>query len=234
MSNFILLPETKEHPDILVAKHRLALDSKVREIATAFGFKLNNTAKELRGNNPYIGYITYSQAQRINIALLGFTLPVLYFNEHLDLLYEGANGNTPAYDENGKRLPRVESEDLLKEMVEQRDPWRGETLDAKFGNGTITYYRFVGGELVEVTEPLDEDTLMEDRRISFGYWLKNPTSQGLVRRDTPEGDIYSWYPKKDNSVAWFDADSDGVDFDFCWNLHDSNSAFGVRLARKKI
>src|SRR3989344_709178 len=232
MSNYVVLPESKEHPDILVAKHRLALDSKVRRIAKAFGLKLNNTAREL-GGKPYVGHIVHSQAQIINTALLGFTLPILYFNEFLGVLYEGANGNTHAYDENGKRVKRAESESLLKEIVEQTDPWRGEHLDAKFDNGKITYHKFVNGELIEVTERLDEDTVMEDRRISFGYWLKNPTAQGLVRNDTPEGDISSWYPR-DNSVARFVAGSGRVVLSCDGDPRVSDSALGVRVARVRI
>jgi len=232
MSNYVVLPESKEHPDILVAKHRLALDSKVRRIAKAFGLKLNNTAREL-GGKPYIGSIVHSQAQIINTALLGFTLPILYFNEHLNVLYEGANGNTSAYDENGKRVKRAESESLLKEIVEQTDPWRGEHLDAKFDNGKITYHKFVNGELIEVTEPLDEDTVMEDRRISFGYWLKNPTAQGFVRNDTPKGYIHSRY-SRDNSVAWFSAYSGGVFLGCVRGPQDSYPELGVRVARVRI
>ena len=78
-----------------------------------------------------------------------------------------------------------------------------------------------------------KDCLLEDRNpgIVLDYLIKIMTTQGLPPANTPKGSLYYRYPRKD-SVARFEADSDGVRLDCYWNPGSSYSWLGVRGARK--
>src|SRR3989344_7662260 len=47
--NYVLLKQTKDHPDILVAKYRLGLNPEVEQAAKSLNLQLQNTAKEQNG-----------------------------------------------------------------------------------------------------------------------------------------------------------------------------------------
>ena len=68
--------------------------------------------------------------------------------------------------------------------------------------------------------------------ISLDSWLKNPTKQGLPRSNVAEGDLSYWHPR-DQSVAWFDANSGGADLN-CGGRNPSYwvSDLGVRAAKQ--
>ncbi len=110
---------------------------------------------------------------------------------------------------------KIHNPELYNEITEIRSPWRANWLDAYFqvikGVRHINYNRIfnaIGTLIPRNSEPLDEDTLMKDRTpgISLDSWLENPTSQGLVRKKTQKGDLWYFYPRKDdNSVARFSA-----------------------------
>ena len=72
--------------------------------------------------------------------------------------------------------------------------------------------------------------------ISLESWLQNPTKQGLPNKDTKSEDLFYWFPLSDNnSVARFDADSDGADLNCYWSPSDSDSVLGVRaVARENL
>jgi len=137
------------------------------------------------------------------------------------------------------KYTKKEKPDIYKEIIEIREPWRAEWLDADFkphNDQLYIYYnhRIKDNKLIPRNqELLDKNTLMKDKKISLEFWLNNPTSQGLPRKNTPEGELTYSYPKSDsNSVAWFIADSDGV-YLFCGrNPWDSDSSLGVRAVKE--
>ncbi len=199
LENYILLPQTTEHPDLLIAKNRLAYDSEVEKAAKKLGLNLQNN------NQSYIGNINWEQALKLNNELNSFTLNPKLFAEFLKLLKSGN-----AVDGTKKQVNSGELEQILNEIIEVRNPWRSEWLDNKYSKqGSelgVTYHKFdSSGRLIEVTEVLDSDTLMEDKQpgISLDDWINNPTSQGLPKSSVPDGSLYFWKPTE-GRVARFD------------------------------
>ena len=218
-ANYILLPQTKDHPDLYIAKRRLSIKD------------LNQPSAQLQDNNQgYIGDIKWKQAIDLNTSLGNFTLPPVYFVEFLNLLRSGR-----AFDGKGSILSKATLDQVLNEILAVRDPYRAEWLDAKFGNNTIRHHKFdSNGKLTEVTEPLEE-CLMQDKTpgINLDYWLRNPTPQGLPRNDTPDGDLYYWHPQN-NAVALFGAFSDRAGLNCYRDPQGSYLALGVRGAKIKV
>ena len=121
---------------------------------------------------------------------------------------------------------------LIEDITKRIDPTRGERLDAEFGKNTLAYHRIrEDGTLIKTTEPLEE-CLMQNKipGIDLGDWLRNPTSQGLPRKDTPDGDLHYWHPIN-NAIARFGADSGGAGLVCFLDPQYSSSALGVRAAR---
>jgi len=134
-----------------------------------------------------------------------------------------------------------ESEQILDEILTVRDFWRAEWLDANFKiineKLHINYnHRIINGKLKPLnSEPL-EDCLMKDKiiGINLDYWLKNPTKQGLPRKNTPAGKLCYWYPvKNNNSVVAFLANSNVPDLDCNRYSGNSDSSLGVRVAKTR-
>lgn len=118
-------------------------------------------------------------------------------------------------------------QDIYKEVTKVRNPWRAEWLDADF--------KVKNKKLYINSEVLDKNTLMEDKQISLEDYLNNNhTSQGLPSKKVKSGNLYYWYPRSDNnSVARFDAYSDGADLD-CYGYPSYwSSNFGVRAAKQR-
>ncbi len=121
----------------------------------------------------------------------------------------------------------------------------GEWLDARFvdinGISYINYdHRFIDGQLKpQNSEPLEG--LMEDEKISFEYWLRNATSQGLPPRDTmlmgAVGKLAYQYPRVsfgDRVARFYDANfGDPVVLHCDWPADESRSELGVRLVYEK-
>ncbi|MDP3765251.1 MAG: hypothetical protein Q8R04_01950 [Nanoarchaeota archaeon] len=130
---------------------------------------------------------------------------------------------------------RAEADSILDDILTVRSPSRAEWLDADFkvvnigGKGVlhINYnHKLVNGILQpQNSEPL-EACLMKNCKVDLASFNK----QGLP---TKEGNDFSyWFPRSDNnSVAGFDADSDGACLYCYWNPRDSISALGVRRAK---
>ena len=230
-SDFIILDGTRhprhQYPDLFVSIHRLGYDSEVEEAAKRLNLSLGNTAKEHDGTG-YIGNINHEQALNINTAIGGFTLPLLYFADMLYQLIETIKRKRDTYNGNGNTIhPRI-LEDMFDEITEERIPWRGEHLDAEFGENTITYHKFVGGKFIKVTEKL-EDCLMRDKAIDLKGWIGNPTSQGLPRKNCKAGGLNYWCPVE-GRVARFVAGSGRADLDCDWNPQNSFAELGVRYS----
>jgi hypothetical protein len=83
-----------------------------------------------------------------------------------------------------------------------------------------------------VTEPLDPNTLMEDKLpgISLESYASAPTSQGFPSLSTKDGEIVYYHPETDK-VAGLYADSDGVYLVCGRDPRYSGAALGVRECR---
>ena len=156
-----------------------------------------------------------------------------YFVEKLKLLKSGE-----AFNRNGNKHDHKRLELAFKEITEVRNPWRAEWLNHRYSKQDsrlqVTYHKFVNGKLEKVTEPLNEDTLMQDRApgISLDDWIENPTSQGLPRKSVKEGSLYFWHPRE-NRVARFGAGAGRSDLGCDGGPMGSYSVVGVAVARKK-
>ena len=139
------------------------------------------------------------------------------------------------------KYTRENEQDVYNEIMQVRSPWRAEWLDADFKmkDGKLYInsnhiYNENGDLNPQSSRILQKNTLMKDKTpgISLDSWLENPTKQGLPRKDIKEGDLYYWNPRSNNnSVAGFDAGSDGA-YLFCsWNPSDWDSDLGVRAVR---
>ena len=227
--SIILSPRKHDNyqaPDFLVGIHRLGIESELNLFN-------KNTCQEL-DNTPYIGNINHSQALSLNSSLGGFTLFPLELTDVIYRLMQGIGNNEIIYYSDKTPVPREILQYMLNEMIVVRAPWRGEWLDAEFDNNQITYHKFdSSGNIIQVTEHLDKDTLMENRSpgISLADYIKNPTSQGLPRKTVKEGEFHYWHPKN-GRVARLLSDSVRVLLYCNWDSGDADSSLGVRRSQK--
>ena len=129
------------------------------------------------------------------------------------------------------RAGNAELKALYGEITAVREPWRAEFLGASLSmkgkQHYITYPKFNNNSIEDVTEELDKDTSMTDRKISLEGWLDNPTKQGLPRKDTAKGSFYYWKPEA-GRVARFGAGPGGAYLGCNGDPQYSDSALGVR------
>ncbi len=133
-----------------------------------------------------------------------------------------------AFDGTGQQLATAETNHLLNELAEKRSPWRAERIDAFFTqeNGQWFYHTLreptATGLVAKMREPL-QPSLREDCFI-------DPTAynrQGSPTQKSDSSEIKFWHPRN-NSVAWFVANSDGVILDCSRHPGLSYSGLGVR------
>jgi len=141
------------------------------------------------------------------------------------------------YDGTGTQLPSLEIDQILKEIVEKRNPWRAEWLDADFKvKDKVLYinynHRTVDGQLVpQVSEPVQMSLMNNCFADVFG----SADSQGLPIQTNETSGIYYWTPMSDNSsVAGFRASSSRVDLDCGRGPQGSISVLGVRSAQQRV
>ena len=114
---------------------------------------------------------------------------------------------------------REEAEQILDDILTKRNPWRAEHLDAYFeisdsGKYILTKNKTQRAKL--------ESCLMKDCKADiFG----SPNSQGLPTKEGSEFNF--WYPR-DECVARFVADADGVDLRCGGGSSSGDPALGVR------
>src|SRR3989344_7485770 len=143
-----------------------------------------------------------------------YMLTIRQFVDFLNLLKSGN-----VYDENKNKILNKESNLILYDILNQKNPVRGEWLDAEFKEVENKLYicynskLFLENNMKNKITQLLEVCLMQDKMIDLDYWLANATSNGLPPSNISEG-ILSYYPPRKNSVAWFWADSDRV-YLFC-------------------
>ena len=162
-----------------------------------------------------------------------FMITPRQFVDFINLLRSGN-----VYNGLGVKLDSTRARTVLSDILEQKDPYRAEWLDAKFAQSgktlNVMYHRIKSdGSIEDVAEPLQE-CLMENKTpgISLDYWLRNATPQGLPPKNISDGNIH-YYAPKNNTVAWFRADSVWVGLLADWDPASSDSSLGVRAAKIK-
>ncbi len=223
------------YPNLLVNMYKLGLNKSVETAAKSLGYSVSNTAKESNGRD-YIGDINWKQGISLNLSLGGQTLSPRQYVDFLALLKSGN-----AVDGNGKEISKKKLTGVFNEIVEVREPWRAEWLDADFKYLTrklwiYSQHRLVNGNLDAGYRKELETCLMEDRTpgIDLDYWLKNATIQGLPPTNNPNGKLYYLCPDKDNnSVARFVAGSGRAGLSCGRYPTFAYSSLGVRLAFPK-
>jgi len=131
--------------------------------------------------------------------------------------------------------------DIYKEITEVKSLWRAEWLDADFkvygGELRVNYHMFQDGKIIQKSEVLDKNTLMNDPTpgISLeGYLTNSHTSQGLPSKDVKKGDLHYKIPRRDNnSVARFDANNVWTYFSGYGNPSNKSNYLGVRVAKQR-
>ena len=221
------------YPDLWVCKYRLSADSSVQDAGSKIGLSnLQNTTQERNGRN-YLGNITKEQALRLNLALGGRTQNLKIASDTFKLLLSGK-----AFDGNGKKIDKSESDSILDEITGVRSPGRDEWYEDSFTQGVgqlflnKNYILDSESLVASYSKPLNTG-LMQDKipGIRLEHWVKQPTSQGLPRKGIREGALYYWHPKA-NFAAWFDADSDWASL-YCDRVPQySYSRLGVRHVRE--
>ena len=165
----------------------------------------------------------------------GFQMLTLrQFVDFLNLLKSGK-----AFDGRGQKISSSELEEILKEITEQRDPWKAEWLDADFKViNEVLHINYAHQAINKAlqpqrSEPL-QDYLMEDKQIDSEDYLKRATFQGLPPADVKSGSLNYLTPLRDNnSVAGFRAGAGGVCLSCQWLPQFSITSLGVRRAGAK-
>jgi hypothetical protein len=226
--DYILLPGkthgSYSYEDLFVLMYRLGMSSEVEQVANQLGYQLSNSAKESNGRD-YIGNINWKQALSLNLALGGRTLNPRQFADFLLLLKSGN-----AVDGVGKRVSKQKLTNILKEIIEVREPWRSEWLDADFKYLNRKLWLYSDHKLANVSLDANykkelENCLMEDVKIS----LDSINEQGLPTKTG--NDFNYWFSREDNkSVAGFVANSDRALLGCCGNPASTNPSLGVRAS----
>ena len=143
--------------------------------------------------------------------------------------------------ENGMQTPlefveflkhvKINNPDVYNEITQVGNPWRAERIDAYFEERKDGMYVLTGNRVR--VEKLDEDTLMENKRISLDSWLENPTNQGLPRKDVKKGNLYFYHPTND-AVARVGAVDDVAYLGCDGGLDNGFSSLGVRAVVRRV
>jgi hypothetical protein len=235
--HYLILPGrshgTYSYPDFVVSRHRLSYGPAVEKAARELGITVQNSGTEKDGHQ-YIGNVDWHTALKLNLQLGNVTLTPRQFIDLKELLEEGMEGKKKVYDGKGKKVDERALTAIYKEIVERRDPWRSEWLDAQFvdNNGSlfIRYnHKNQGNSLVFGTSESLEAHVTENSWIDPASFNR----QGLPTRKSRSQKLYFW-SLTNGSVARFGADSGGAGLSCDWDPAVRDDALGVRAARKKI
>ena len=132
-------------------------------------------------------------------------------------------------------------QEIYRDIVEVRSPWRAEWIDADFklkdGKLHVNDYHVLdkNGKLIpRRSKLLQKNTLMKDKTpgISLDNWLANPTKQGFPNKKIEAGSLYYWHPIRDNnSVTGFIADDNEISLHCDRYPSNWDSNLGVRAAK---
>ncbi|MDD5649475.1 MAG: hypothetical protein PHF86_03530 [Candidatus Nanoarchaeia archaeon] len=163
-----------------------------------------------------------------------------WYNAHKELLKNNQQMLTIPQFIEFLKYTKTNNPEIYNDIIEVRDPWRAEWLDADFKVKNkklyINYNHILDskGNLIPKNLELLENCLMEDKTpgIDLESWLNNSIKQGLPKKDVNSGSLYYYCPMKDNnSVVGFVAGSGGASLDCSGNPHDASVALGVRPAK---
>jgi hypothetical protein len=144
-----------------------------------------------------------------------------------------------------KMLTILEFVELLRDLKDNRQedyeriteigyPERYEWFDTYFEKREDGMYVLTNNRTK--AEKLDDDTYLENRAVYLDSWLENTTRQGLpnnkAKSKNDMQDI-AYSPPRENSFAWFCADSDGL-YLYCTgnpNLVDIQQVRAVKIKK---
>ena len=140
--------------------------------------------------------------------------------------------NKSIYDGNGKKISVLEKKEILDDIKELKEPWRGEYFDNRFfdylGNMFMgTGHRIISGKIrpsiIKIVNLIEKD----------GYIRFSDLDEDGLAKKVGEGNIFCCYPR-DGTVARFVADSVWANLDCSRIPTGSIADLGVREAREKI
>lgn len=162
-----------------------------------------------------------------------------YFMTHFLSVKEAAKGRRKLYDGNNSPIDRREAEDLWNHFSSRTNRTKGTCwtwLDALFkkdpgGNLEIeTDHRFsgTGANRTSTSNSLSlSPYLPSDGLAELSFNKEGLAEKVSLKSEYSQGEnIYFYYPRE-NSVAWFGADSDRADLGCNGNPAVANSALGV-------
>lgn len=234
--NFIFLEAAQrgnhEYPDLMISMHNLGM-SYIGDASRKMDFALEDTAKTNDGVS-YIGNLNHKQAKELVIASGYYPLNTRLFADFLREIRVGAYENKNVFDARGNKVNSERLKVVDDEITTVRSPYRGRWLSDEYKQKNdgmyVSFYVMKNGKPELLTEKLDGDTLVKDRTpgVDINSWIKNPTNQGLPRKDTKKGVSYYWYPR-DGYVARFGAGS-GLAYLYCVRYPgNSYSSLGVQF-----
>ncbi|MFH1710736.1 MAG: hypothetical protein ABH840_00320, partial [Nanoarchaeota archaeon] len=118
-------------------------------------------------------------------------------------------------------------------VVEVRDPWRAQWLNAKFEKRKNGLYMISENVLVngkyETEEQKLDDFFVENKTpgISLDDWINSNAKHGLPHAKIAQGKLYYWAPVS-GYVAGFDAGSGRAGLYCDWDADGSDPSLGVR------
>jgi hypothetical protein len=218
-------------------------DTQLEQAAKQLGLPTQNTGEHL-DDTGFLGNISRDpdlndpdlNDPAVELAKqLGYHAPaIVHMKDLLRTVIAGIDYDQQGYDGEGNEIRDqgiliATRDDILKQANPYRGSWLTDRFELEEGRLTHIYTVFKDGELEEIREPLDETTLMEDRLIDLGGWLRNPKI--LPQEGISSGDLTYWYPR-DKSVARFDANAYGVVLSCDAYPRDSSSGLGVRACAR--
>ena len=154
-NDYIILPETKDHPDILIKRSTIHYPGLISP--QNLDIQLENTGIFLLSLAYYVELLNYLFYSSKYYNAEGIQIPS----------YENVFDNymNPIYDE--------------YEFLGNTFSLEG-GYDMWWEN---TYTKIIDGKLKKVSEDSDLDALFEDRSINVTSWLKDPTPQGFPKKN---------------------------------------------------
>lgn len=239
--NDILLPRafTGKGYDLEVSSQRLGYSSAVEKVGKELDIEYQNTREDSLGRE-FIGNNNWYNSLTLNLALGGKTLGIKEFMGLAKLLFQGMNDKIKVYDVSGKQIDKQICQKYFEDSFKIQEPSVSEWFD--------TFFKFEQGEMYvksdhildsngrltpKKIEVLDKNTPIDDGIISLKDYIRNPTSQGLPKKDVLKGKLYYDAPVKysESSVAKMNIGSVMAQLTMNAYPGDKYNFIGTRFAR---
>ncbi|MBS3146078.1 hypothetical protein J4471_00080 [Candidatus Woesearchaeota archaeon] len=256
LDEFVLLPETKEHPDLLVAKRKLVNDKKIESICKKLKIDYEEFHNYDRPFQPFynsdpIHNISLHEANLLMRDLNSFILPPNIFIEFLKLITQ-----EKVYNGHGILIQTNEQNSIIDDLL-SCDKTKGEWLNQNYikvkDTLFVLYYKFnTQSQLDFKVEELDVKTLSENRGlttgIDFNHWLMYPSIQGLptnnnVYKGMNLGLVYkapmdacgtTFEAFSDISASGFPGEANYLILNCTIPIHNKPYFIGIRQATTKV